>query len=434
VHPERRQVWPQQVAWLPTREARTYGALHDGVRSAFGIPIPAGRTPLFIHPQPPAAHRRVAARVGLTTLADVGATATASYRTVLAWRGERPPVLLKLSLGARVGRANRAITEYYLVTGIMVSRLLETIPAATRARLQLDWFPEPAGAVDAASGTGWILRHFPQMMHAPGAGDLVPVFSLIAPRGARPPLLVELIHDSGLDAESFVIERLLAPYVRVLAHLLFHEGIQLQGHAQNVLVEVGDAGLTGRIIVRDLVDSSVNAALRLARGLPLPDLAERPARTPFPIVRSVTDYSGFTGRRIPVAARDTVELYGLRAFVWSVNTSLARFVRGYRAARVERAFLELWQEAARQHLRVEPELTARPWGLATDEAIAWYLAHADWRRAGASGGARLPATAEPLPIVERATRRRGPVYDRLESAWGDLYVHDGQPRFFRPAF
>ncbi len=439
--PERRPVWPQAVVWLPAGAVRTYGPLLAEVRAAFGRRLPPGRAPLFLHPQAPRAHRRARDRHGSERLADVQATPTASYRTVVAWRGRREPVLLKLSLGAKVSGVRRSLSEYYLVTGIVVSRLLDGIPRATRRRLGLDWFPEPAGLVEKESGTGWLLRRLPRMLTGPRARELVPVFSLIAPRGERPPLLVEAMRRSGLRPERFVVERLLRPYVRVLAHLLFEEGIQLQGHPQNVLVEVdGERGrgprLTGRIVLRDLTDSSVNVALRVAKGRPLPTFGDGflPRDTPFPICRSLTDCRGHRGRGWPLPARDTVERHGLGAFVWSVNTVVARHVARYDAAAVERGYLALWQAHARAALAVEPRIYERPRGLATDEAIAHFLAHVDWTRLGGVGGATLPSAVEPLPIAGPTRRRRGPHYQRVTCAWGDLYIDDGCPAFLRPAF
>jgi hypothetical protein len=430
-------VWTQEVVWLPADCVRTYGPLTHGVRAAFGVTIPRGRTPLLLHPQPPASHRRLRRQYGSIPLAGVTATPTASYRTVLARAGDRPPVMLKLSMGARVGRLRRAITEYYLVTGIVVSHLLGMIPAAQRRRLGFDWFPEPAGAVETDGATGWMLREFPAMMFEQRAGDLVPVFSLIAPRGDRPPMLVDMIRQSGMRPEAFIVEKLLLPYVGVMAHLLLDEGVQLQGHAQNVLVEVhAETHALGRIVLRDLTDSSVNLALRLAKGKPLPAFERGflPATTPFPVIRSVTDHAGSAERHRPIAASDTVEKYGLKAFVWSINTSLARYFKRYDAHSVERHFLVAWQDEVKRHLRVDPELSTTPWGLATDEALAYYLAHVDWASAGSRRGITLPASAEPLPSGKRFQRRAGPVYDCVESHWGDLYLDRGRPVAQRPAF
>lgn len=435
--PERRGVWPQEVVWLPDDRVRTYGPLNSGVHAAFGQRIPAGRTPLLLHPQAPAAHRQLRKKYGSTLLDEVWVTPTASYRTVVACRGGRPPVLLKLSMGVRISRQRRSITEYYLVTGILVSRLLEAIPVAIRRRLAFDWFPEPAGVVETQSGTGWILRHFPVTMNGSRAGDLVPVFSLIAPRGERVPLLVDLIRDSGLRPEQFVVQRLLVPYVRVLAYLLLEEGIQVQGHAQNVLMEVDSAGrLSDRIVLRDLTDTSVSLALRLAKRKPLPSFHPGflPRTTPFPLVRSVTDYSGFAGGRRPIAASETVERYGLRTFVWSLNTSLARYFPRYDPAAVERRYLRLWREQAIHYLEVEPLISDEPKGIAMDEALDYFLSHADWRKVGCTEGVSLPSSAEPLPSDDQIRRRGGSVYRRVESAWGDLYLDGDRPVFLRPAF
>ncbi len=425
------------MIWLPANKVRTYGPLTQGVRAAFGVSIPRGRTPFLLHPQLPASHRRLRQLYGSAPLADVRATPTASYRTVLASRGDRPPVMLKLSMGARVGGLRRAITEYYLVTGIVVSHLMGLIPPSQRKRLRFDWFPEPAGAVETDGATGWILREFPALMAERRAGQLVPAFSLIAPRGDRPPLLVELIRQSTMTPEDFVVDKLLIPYVGVLAHLLLDEGIQVQGHAQNVLVEVDErTGELDRIVLRDLTDSSVNLALRLAKGKPLPRFGAGflPRTTPFPIIRSVTDHAGSAERHRPIAASDTVEKFGLKAFVWSVNTSLARYFKRYDARAVERRFLVAWQDQVKHHLCVEPQISTKPWGLATDEALAYYLAHVDWERAGSRSGVTLPTSAERLPTGERFRRRAGPVYDRVESDWGDVYLDRGRPVAQRPAF
>jgi hypothetical protein len=367
----------------------------------------------------------------------VRSTATSSFRTLLASRGDRPPGLVKLSLGARVGGLPRALSESFLVTGIVVSRVLATIPEATRQVLRFEWFPESAGVVDRASGTGWILRQFPPLMSRPRAGPLLPVFSLIAPRGDQPPLLVDWIRRSGQAPETFVVEAVLRPYVTLLAHLLLEEGIQVQAHVQNVLVELNSAGEgIRRLVLRDLADTSVNVALRLAKRKPLPalDAGLLPGTTPFPVVRSVMDHAGSREGRRPAAASDTVEKYGLNAFVWAINTSLARYFRGYAAGAIQRCYLELWRDAAMALLRVEPIISRRPLGLATDEAIEYYLAHADWARAGVTPGVSLPKDAEPLPASQRFGRRAGPVYDRVESPWGELYLDRGRPVCHRPAF
>ena len=109
--PEHRPVWPQAVVWLPRSSARVYGALEAGTRSAFDLDWPADRVPLLLHPQAPSAHRDLARRHGRDVLLDVRATPTASYRSVLAWRPGRPPVIFKLSIGAIIARRRRRLRE-----------------------------------------------------------------------------------------------------------------------------------------------------------------------------------------------------------------------------------------------------------------------------------------------------------------------------------
>ena len=88
-------------------------------------------------------------------------------------------------------------------------------------------------------------------MTEPGMTTLMPVFSLISHHGDRVPLLVRLIRRSTRTPEDFVIDTLIRPYVNAEANLLFEQGVQHEGHAQNVLVEVdANERLTRRLIAR----------------------------------------------------------------------------------------------------------------------------------------------------------------------------------------
>jgi hypothetical protein len=433
--PERRPSWRQQVVWLPNALARTYGPVSAQVSASLGVRPPPGRTPLFLHAQPPPTHAALARRFGAAAIGDSWATPTASYRSVLVWTGGRRahPVVLKLSLDATVGRAYRALREGQVARAVVVSSLFDAIPASHSRELGLEWFREPAGAAETRSCTGWLLRHLPRMLSKPGGGQLVPAFSLISlERGGRPPL-VRMIRDSRRQPEAFVIRDILRPYVRAIAYLLFEQGLQYEGHMQNVLLEVSRTGrLTGRMVLRDLSDTTVNLAYRIARRLPLPRLSRRSA-TAFPLSTNAADFlSNFSRERVRRGS-DTVERYGLWGFVWPINTVLARWFRGYDRTRVEDAYLELWQRAAIFYMNVRPLVRLRPKGMATDEAVAYYLRHTDWGMLGATA-ATLPADAEALLIEGRARRRAGRVYDRVESPWGDLYLRKNLPEFFRPSY
>lgn len=435
--PERRAKWPLEVVWLPHDRVRTYGAVRVALRRALKQQVPRGCTPLLLHPQAPAAHRRLRDAYGSVALQGVWATPTSSFRSVVAWRTGRRPIVLKLSLGALVSGARRELREREVASGVIMSKLLETIPTADRQRFGFDWFPEVAGVVETSSGFGWLLRHLPPMMFEAGGGQIVPVFSLISRRGQNVPLVVEMIRRSGLEAEEFVMQKLARPYVTVLAYLLFEQGIQVEGHAQNVLFEMDEnESLTGRIVLRDLSDMSVSIALRVAKQKPLPVFPRTflPAAPPFPLASVAADHRCNEGRSSLRRARDTVERDGLRGFLWSVNTSLARFFPRYQAAAVERGYLALWREQGLRFLGLNLRLRRKPRGISTDESLAEFLRQVDWMRLGSAARASLPRNAEPLLIGGRSRRRPGAVYERVECAWGELFLDAGLPAFFCPAF
>jgi hypothetical protein len=160
------------------------------------------------------------------------------------------------------------------------------------------------------------------------------------------PLLVRLIRRSRRRPEEFILETLIRPYVNAEAYLLFEHGVQHEGHTQNVLLEV-DSGerLTGRLVLRDLTDTSLNIAFRVATGKPLPRFhrGSLPRAAPF----SIAGQSG----------------------VVAVDEPRHRGVDRPGRARC----LELWQQAAIASLNVRPLFRTTPKGMATDEAIAYYL-------------------------------------------------------------
>jgi hypothetical protein len=439
LRPEQRPVWPQKLIWLPREKVRCYGAVDVELRSAYGLEPQADRAPLFLHPQAPAAHDRLRRRFGSECLPDVSATPTSSYRSVLTWDRQRRhrPVILKLSLGAVLGRIRRALREEQISRAVIISALFDTIPVADRKRLNFDWFSEPAGIAETYSNHGWLLRRFPASLARGGANAAIPVCSLISRRGSEPPLLVELIRRSGLKPERFIVERLLQPYVAAIAYLLFEQGLEYEGHSQNVLAEIDRAGeITGRLYLRDLSDTTVNVAMRIAKRKALPRFKGGflPPDAPLSHAAEASNFRHNFFRNTLFRGYDTVEQYGLWGFVWPINTVLARWFKRYDSDRVDWEYLGLWQQAAIEHLGLRPLFRWQPKGLATDEAIAHFLTEeTDWKALGAKP-ASLPASAEPLLVDGRMRRRSGIVYDRTECPWGDLYTLNGRPAFFRPAF
>jgi hypothetical protein len=173
----------------------------------------------------------------------------------------------------------------------------------------------------------------------------------------------------------------------------------------------------------------------LARRKPLPDFPPGflPRGVPFPIAGNAADYRTNARRWKILRGFDTVEAYGLSSFVWAIKQTLVRYFRGYNGNLVDQRYLEIWQQAAIDSLGARPLFRKKPKGLATDEAIAYFLDQTDWCALGARK-ASLPESAEALMIEGRMRKRRDAVYYKLECAWGDLFVCNGRPGFFRPAF
>jgi hypothetical protein len=434
LRPELRASWEQDVVWLDQAAARVYGPLQERFADAFGEALPAGRVPLLLHPRPPASHRRLVAELGRQTLAGVSVTPTSSYRSLLAKARGRSPVVVKLSLGVILGSFRRAVDEHQVSIAVLMTRMLEAIPEDARRAFGLDWFPEPAGVVEAQRGEGWILRDLPRALTEPDGGRLIPAFSLIARSGEREPLLVDLIRQEGGRPERVVCEQILTPYVRALSYLLLVEGMYAEGHIQNVLFEWGPDGRpTGRVVLRDLGDMCVSIPLRLARRRPFPELdGELPPWTPFPLGSIVSNHEDLTSRTGMYRVNEAIVSYGLNQFVWAINESLARSFSRYDAERVRRRYLELWRDAMMRLLPVKVRVREAPLRIPTDEVFEHVLRRIDWTSLGAVGGASLPEHVEPVMIGGRARRSARAVYDRLDCEWGELYVREGLPVFFRP--
>jgi hypothetical protein len=432
-------VWALDAVWLPRAEARAYGFPATALDAALDLPQRAGELPLFVHPRSRRLYRREIARHGLEGT-PLRVTPTASYRSVLASSPSGRAAVIKLSLGAVMGRIHRRLREDQVARALLVSHVLGTVPAEKRAAQRVDWFAEVAGVVSAERRHGWLLRTLPTALDG-ARGGLVPAFSLFSRRDGAEPLLAEMIRRADERPEAFVARRVLAPYVNALAFLLFEEGVEHEGHAQNVLFEVdGEGGLAGRVVVRDLGDASLNLALRAARAKPLPRLraGALPSRSRFPYVSNAADYRVNFGRPVIQRAADTIERYGLGSFVWVLNRALESCLPGYSSRAVEHADLDLWRRATIGYLGVEPlhrpRRRGRLTGIASDEAIAYYLEHVDWDARGARAAALPRAGAEPMRIVRRARRRGGRGYRRVETDWGELYLDGATPAFFRPAF
>ncbi|MGW5850932.1 IucA/IucC family protein [Streptomyces sp. NPDC055254] len=248
-------------AW--TERGRPVSAARLLCRLAPGIPLPAGATPLPLHPWQ--AHDLLR-RPAVTALIDAGLLydlgpygdpwyPTSSVRTVL-----RPgaPTMLKLSLGLRITNSRRENLRKELHRGVEVHRLLRTGLAEQwqADHPGFDIVRDPAWvAVDAPDGApvpglDALLRHNP---FRPG-DDAVCIAALTSPRpwpgrDAMSSRLAEAVTTlaaatgrtrAAVAAEWFL--RYLDHVVRPVLAFDALAGIALEAHQQNTLVLLDPAG------------------------------------------------------------------------------------------------------------------------------------------------------------------------------------------------
>ena len=247
---------------------------------------------------------------------DFLASATASSRTMLVWKKGHAaqPFFAKVSLDKKIGGVVRTVPKGEVARSVGVNNVLQ----ADRRGLprSMGFLPEVFGVMPKGMERGgMIIRAIPKEITS-GQIRVVPLFSLYAKRpGGKPPLLVEMIRNSGMTAEAFVRERIVRPFARQWLELAIKRGITMEPHAQNVLLEVGRDGLpSGRFYHRDFGGFNVDLAYRQQRGLPSP--------RELPTVTSVKkDY--FTGLHGKSLAGLTPYFVG--GFLYNIDRQLPRW-------------------------------------------------------------------------------------------------------------
>ncbi|MEO6085163.1 MAG: IucA/IucC family protein [Umezawaea sp.] len=104
-----------------------------------------------------------------------------------------------------------------------------------------------------------------------GAGERVwPLAAVLHVDQHGQPLVREFVARAGVE-DGVWVSALLTALLRPLLHLLFHYGVTVNPHGQNILVIEGADGLPARIAVKDLIDDvSLSLAPVPERG-PAPD-------------------------------------------------------------------------------------------------------------------------------------------------------------------
>jgi hypothetical protein len=276
--PENQRVFKVKTYWVDTQDAHAFSAdsAEQGITTLFKRTV-NGRTQvrLMVHPESESFYKEVTDRAQRAE--DFEAMATSSSRTLLAWApGKKDqPFFAKLSLNSNIGGVVRTIPLSEVSRSVGATQVFEHergLPGS------FHYLPEVVGVMPKGMERGgMIIRQIPKEVLT-GQRRYVPLFSLYAkqPDGSAP-MLAKMIKQSGQDADVFVRERIVGPFVKQWLQLLTEHGITSEPHAQNVLFEIGPDGLpTGNFLQRDFGGFNVDFNYRERIGL-----GKRPANLAF---------------------------------------------------------------------------------------------------------------------------------------------------------
>jgi hypothetical protein len=207
---------------------------------------------LLVHPESASFYKKVTKNA--VRGKDLKASATASSRTLLVWpsgKGESA-CFVKVSLNKEIGGVVRTVPKGEVARSIGINNTLHTDRSVLPKTFQ--FLPEVVGLMPKGMDRGgMIVREIPKSI-LEGKTKVVPMFSLYAkPAGRGEPMLATMIKKSGMDPQRFVREKITRPFAKQFMALGLKNGVVMEPHAQNVLIEVGAKGQpTGRFFHRDL--------------------------------------------------------------------------------------------------------------------------------------------------------------------------------------
>lgn len=200
------------------------------------------------------------------------ATATSSSRTLLVWPEQNPEKVFfgKLSLNKEISSVVRTIPKGEVARSVGTTLILQAERYLPKDFL---YFPEVFGVMPKGWGRGgMILRSIPKEIQQ-GELRLIPLFALYTKGKQKESPIIEMIRKSGMRSDLFIIEKIIRPFVKQWVDLAVNQGIAIEAHAQNVLMEVDASGIiTGKFIYRDFGGFNIDLNFRRSHNLSVPQL------------------------------------------------------------------------------------------------------------------------------------------------------------------
>jgi len=190
---------------------------------------------------------------------------TSSSQTLFILDPKNPSHAIKCHSPFQVSRFNRNLSPLMIQHSIAVSDLLD--------QLNIPHLPESIGISlpnrEGKDGFGFIIREMTPRPFHPEKRLLIPCFALYGRdinHLNEPPLLVKLINNSHENPKDFVLNYVMFPIIEAFVLAFKSQGILLEAHGQNTLLEVDEHLRPTRIIHRDF-DNLADGDRRRALGL-----------------------------------------------------------------------------------------------------------------------------------------------------------------------
>lgn len=214
---------------------------------------------------------------------------TASGRTVLCLN--RNNFFIKLAYPKCLGRIVRHMTLEKVQSAYDVTQLLKNAVDKNGKKISFGFFREDSGQIiyipSQKLGSnillplnhkncyeyGNIFREFRPYPYIKKREFYIPFFSLFGNdnspdnKDKHIPLLIQLFHKQSKKIEDFVLEDIIFPLCRAYFESLLYAGVELEAHAQNMLVAIDENFKINRIICRDLESAGKDIPLMTSLGI-----------------------------------------------------------------------------------------------------------------------------------------------------------------------
>lgn len=230
--------------------------------------------PFFIHPDMMDSYRTSEIDIFSSDRVEgtLEAIPTASTRTLMI-NMDGILTMVKVDLSGKVlGRLTRQLPERSGVRSNIVAGLMDDANNRGALPQKFGYFPETTSVGVNAEGGSYanIYREYSQVPRVVDGAFILPFFALYSPDLKNPGstlIIQQLIEMSGQNPEEFFEGQIVKPFIMNALHLAFGEGLLLEAHPQNSLVELNSDYGISRFVYRDLQTIIIDTDQRARMGL-----------------------------------------------------------------------------------------------------------------------------------------------------------------------